>query len=48
MQDRNGRISSLIALEECMRNNIVPFLIEERKKLTAAAVFLYITAFNGA
>ena len=31
-QDGNGRIGRLIALKECLRFNIVPFLIEDSKK----------------
>jgi Fic family protein len=31
-QDGNGRLGRLIALKECLRHNIVPFIIEERKK----------------
>ena len=31
-QDGNGRVGRLIALKECLRHNIVPFLIEDRKK----------------
>ena len=31
-QDGNGRVGRLIALKECLRFNIVPFLIEDRKK----------------
>lgn len=31
-QDGNGRVGRLIALKECLRNNIVPFIIEDRKK----------------
>jgi hypothetical protein len=32
-QDGNGRVGRLIALKECLRHNIVPFLIEDRKKM---------------
>ena len=32
-QDGNGRVGRLIALKECLRHNIVPFLIEDSKKL---------------
>lgn len=32
-QDGNGRIGRLIALKECLRFNIVPFIIEDSKKL---------------
>ena len=31
-QDGNGRVGRLIALKECLRHNIVPFLIEDEKK----------------
>ncbi len=31
-QDGNGRVGRLIALKECLRFNIVPFLIEDAKK----------------
>lgn len=32
-QDGNGRVGRLIALKECLRHGIVPFLIEDGKKL---------------
>ena len=32
-QDGNGRVGRLIALKECLRHNIIPFIIEDRKKL---------------
>lgn len=32
-QDGNGRVGRLIALKECLRFNIVPFIIEDSKKL---------------
>ena len=32
-QDGNGRVGRLIALKECLRHNIIPFLIEDAKKL---------------
>ncbi len=32
-QDGNGRVGRLIALKECLRWNIVPFLIEDTKKV---------------
>lgn len=32
-QDGNGRVGRLIALKECLRFNIVPFIIEDAKKL---------------
>ncbi len=31
-QDGNGRVGRLIALKECLRHGIVPFIIEDRKK----------------
>lgn len=31
-QDGNGRVGRLIAFKECLRRNIVPFIIEDRKK----------------
>lgn len=31
-QDGNGRVGRLIALKECLRHNIMPFIIEEHKK----------------
>ena len=31
-QDGNGRVGRLIALKECLRHNIVPFIIEDAKK----------------
>ena len=31
-QDGNGRVGRLIALKECLRHNVVPFLIEDSKK----------------
>ena len=31
-QDGNGRVGRLIALKECLRYNIVPFIIEDTKK----------------
>ena len=31
-QDGNGRVGRLIALKECLRNGIVPFIIEDSKK----------------
>ncbi len=32
-QDGNGRVGRLIAFKECLRYNIVPFIIEDSKKL---------------
>lgn len=31
-QDGNGRVGRLIAFKECLRNNIIPFIIEDKKK----------------
>ena len=31
-QDSNGRVGRLIALKECLKNNIVPFIISDSKK----------------
>jgi Fic family protein len=31
-QDGNGRVGRLVALKECLKHNIVPFLIEDSKK----------------
>ena len=31
-QDGNGRVGRLIALKECLRHSVVPFIIEDRKK----------------
>lgn len=31
-QDGNGRVGRLIALKECLKNNLVPFIIEDAKK----------------
>ena len=31
-QDGNGRVGRLIALKECLKNNIVPFIISDSKK----------------
>lgn len=31
-QDGNGRVGRLIALKECLKNNIIPFIIEDSKK----------------
>ena len=31
-QDGNGRVGRLIAFKECLKHNIVPFIIEDRKK----------------
>ena len=31
-QDGNGRVGRLIALKECLRRNIIPFVIEDSKK----------------
>ena len=32
-QDGNGRVGRLVALKECLRHNITPFIIEDDKKL---------------
>lgn len=32
-QDGNGRVGRLIMFKECLRHNIVPFIIEEKYKL---------------
>ena len=32
-QDGNGRIGRLVLFKECLRNNIVPFIIDESLKL---------------
>lgn len=32
-QDGNGRVGRLIMLKECLRNNIVPFIIDEELKM---------------
>lgn len=31
-QDGNGRVGRLIALKECLKNNVIPFIIEDSKK----------------
>lgn len=31
-QDGNGRVGRLIALKECLRHNVVPFIVEDSKK----------------
>lgn len=31
-QDGNGKVGRLIALKECLKNNIIPFIIEDSKK----------------
>jgi Fic family protein len=31
-QDGNGRVGRLIALKECLRHNVIPFIIEDHKK----------------
>ncbi len=31
-QDGNGRVGRLIAFKECLKNNLLPFFIEDRKK----------------
>lgn len=32
-QDGNGRVGRFIMFKECLRNNIMPFIIEESQKL---------------
>ena len=32
-QDGNGRVGRLVSLKECLRHNIIPFIIEDSKKL---------------
>ena len=32
-QDGNGRVGRLVALKECLRHSIVPFIIEDSKKM---------------
>ena len=32
LQDGNGRVGRLVALKECLRHNIIPFIIEDSKK----------------
>ena len=32
-QDGNGRVGRLILFKECLRNNITPFIIDERLKM---------------
>ena len=32
-QDRNGRVGRLLVFKECLRNNIVPFIIEDDLKM---------------
>lgn len=32
-QDGNGRVGRLIVLKECLRHNIIPFIIEDSKKM---------------
>lgn len=31
-QDGNGRVGRLIAFKECLKHNLIPFIIEDRKK----------------
>ena len=31
-QDANGRVGRLVALKECLRHNVIPFIIEDSKK----------------
>ena len=32
-QDGNGRVGRLIMFKECLRNNLIPFIIDEEHKL---------------
>ena len=32
-QDGNGRVGRLVALKECLRHSLIPFIIEDSKKL---------------
>ena len=31
-QDGNGRVGRLVVLKECLRHNLIPFIIEDSKK----------------
>ena len=31
-QDGNGRVGRLVAFKECLKNNIIPFIVEDSKK----------------
>ena len=31
-QDGNGRVGRLVALKECFRHNVIPFILEDTKK----------------
>lgn len=31
-QDGNGRVGRLVVLKECLKNNLIPFIIEDSKK----------------
>ena len=31
-QDGNGRVGRLVVLKECLRHNVIPFIIEDSKK----------------
>lgn len=31
-RDGNGRVGRLVALKECLRHNVIPFIIEDAKK----------------
>ena len=31
-QDGNGRVGRLVSLKECLRHNVIPFIIEDTKK----------------
>jgi len=36
-QDGNGRVGRLIAFKECLKHNIVPFIIEDAKNIITIA-----------
>lgn len=37
-QDGNGRVGRLIAFKECLKNNLMPFIIEDRKNIITTVV----------
>ena len=37
-QDGNGRVGRLVALKECLRHGVIPFIIEDAKKITITEV----------
>lgn len=39
-QDGNGRVGRLVVLKECLKNNLIPFIIEDSKKAFIIEVFL--------